>query len=184
MWNFTLSRFRAMMKFSEEVQMTDGGGRNKRSAKNILLRPDFQLRYSFYFVGSTLVIMGGVFLLFLFSLKDMLKTLAVVYRIEPDVMVAINSSLQTATVTTVAVAIVFGVISFSLGVVLSHRLVGPMVPIRRLINQLADGEYGRSGRLREKDDFQEVMADLNRLSQLLAEKHGAWTPPADQGQKS
>ena len=165
------------MEFSEEVQMKEGGGRNNRSAKNILLRPDFQLRYSFYFVGSTLVIMGGVFLMFLFALKDMLRMLAVNYRIEPDVMVAINASLQTATVTTVAVAIVFGVISFSLGVVLSHRLVGPMVPIRRLINQLAAGEYGRSGRLRDKDDFQEVMADLNKLSQLLAEKHGAWTPP-------
>lgn len=149
----------------------DLGTRNQRSMKNILLRPEFQLKYSFYFVGMTLVMMGLVFLLFLLSLEDMISTLAVVYRIEPDVIGAIQTSLRTATFTTITVAVLFGIISVSLGIILTHRLVGPMVPIRRLIRQLNDGEYGVQGRLRTKDDYQEVMNELNQLSITLGEKH-------------
>ena len=144
---------------------------HQRSMKNILLRPEFQLKYSFYFVGMTLVTMGAVFLLFLLSLEDMVSTLAVVYRIEPEVVGAIQQSLRTATFTTIAVALLFGIISVSLGIILTHRLVGPMVPIRRLIRQLTEGEYGVQGRLRTKDDYQEVMTELNGLSKKLMERH-------------
>ncbi|MDX9731188.1 MAG: hypothetical protein RBT63_05405 [Bdellovibrionales bacterium] len=148
-------------------------GLRQRSMKNILLRPQFQLKYSFYFVGMTLVTMGTVFLLFLLSLDDMITTLAVRYSIEPEIIAAIQQSLKTATFTTISVAGLFGAISISLGIILTHRLVGPMIPIRRLIRQLEEGEYGKQGALRSKDDYQEVMSDLNLLSQKLAERHGS-----------
>jgi nitrogen fixation/metabolism regulation signal transduction histidine kinase len=154
-----------------EISTDSKRGHHQRSMKNILLRPEFQLKYSFYFVGMTLVTMGAVFLLFLLSLEDMVSTLAVVYRIEPEVVGAIQQSLRTATFTTIAVAVLFGIISVSLGIILTHRLVGPMVPIRRLIRQLTEGEYGVQGRLRTKDDYQEVMAELNALSKKLLERH-------------
>jgi hypothetical protein len=148
------------------------GFKHQRSMRNILLRPEFQLKYSFYFVGMTLITMGGVFLLFLLSLEDMIATLAVVYRIEPEVIGAIQDSLRTATFTTIVVGALFGLISVSLGIILTHRLIGPMVPIRRLIQQLSEGQYGIQGRLRNKDDYQDVMNDLNRLSLKLSERHG------------
>lgn len=150
-------------------------GRKQRSMRNILLRPEFQLKYSFYFVGTTLVIMGGVFLLFLLSLREMMDTIAVVYNIESSVIGAIRDSLRTATYTTIAVALLFAMISVSLGVILTHRLVGPMIPIRRLIAQLNEGQFGVQGRLRTKDDYQELMSDLNKLSASLAAKYGAST---------
>lgn len=148
------------------------GHKHQRSMKNILLRPEFQLKYSFYFVGMTLVTMGAVFLLFLLSLEDMIATLAVVYRIEPEVIGAIQQSLKTATFTTIVVGALFGLISVSLGIILTHRLIGPMVPIRRLIQQLTEGQYGVQGRLRTKDDYQDVMSDLNKLSESLSKRHG------------
>ena len=154
------------------------GFRQQRSMRNILLRPEFQLKYSFYFVGITLITMGGVFLLFLLSLEDMISTLAVVYRIEPEVIGAIQDSLRTATFTTIIVGALFGLISVSLGIILTHRLIGPMVPIRRLIQQLTEGQYGIQGRLRNKDDYQDVMSDLNKLSLKLSERHG--NRPVDQ----
>jgi nitrogen fixation/metabolism regulation signal transduction histidine kinase len=149
--------------------------RSSRSMKNILLRPEFQLKYSFYFVGMTLVTMGAVFLLFLLSLQDMISTLSTVYRIEPDVIEAIQQSLKTAGVTTITVTVIFAAIAVSIGIVLTHRLVGPMVPIVRLIQQLKNGEYGVQGRLRNRDDFHEVMHELNSLSEKLAEKYPSKT---------
>jgi signal transduction histidine kinase len=91
---------------------------------------------------------------------------------------AIQDSLRTATFTTVIVGALFGLISVSLGIILTHRLIGPMVPIRRLIQQLSEGQYGIQGRLRTKDDYQDVMNDLNRLSLKLSERHG--NQPVDQ----
>lgn len=155
-----------------ESASSNTGHKHQRSMKNILLRPEFQLKYSFYFVGMTLVTMGAVFLLFLLSLEDMIATLAVVYRIEPEVIGAIQQSLKTATFTTIVVGALFGLISVSLGIILTHRLIGPMVPIRRLIQQLTEGQYGVQGRLRTKDDYQDVMSDLNKLSNSLSKRHG------------
>lgn len=152
--------------------MNTGPFTHRRSMKNILLRPDFQLKYSFYFVGTTLIIMGAVFLLFLISLEDAVEALAKVYSIDAGVIGALQGSIKTATLTTIVVAVVFGLISFSLGIILTHRLVGPMVPIQRLIQQLIGGEYGVQSRLRTKDDYQEIMNDLNTLSTKLAERHG------------
>lgn len=149
-----------------------------RSMRNILLHPEFQLKYSFYFVGFTVLIMGGVFLVFLLSLQDIVNTLAVAYRIEPEIIAAIQDSIRVATLSTIFSGALFCLISISLGIILTHRLIGPMVPIRRLIQQLHDGEYGSQGKLRKRDDFKEVMNDLNELSLRLQSRHGG-APPAN-----
>lgn len=151
---------------------------HRRSMRNILLHPEFQLKYSFYFVGVTVLVMGGVFLVFLLSLEDVVNTLAVAYRIEPEVVAAIQDSIRVATMTTIVSGALFSLISISLGIILTHRLIGPMVPIRRLIRQLHDGEYGTQGKLRKKDDFQDVMNELNELSLRLQSRHGG-APPAN-----
>ena len=163
-----------MNQNAEQTQFNNSQSRfgTTRSLKNLVLKPEFQLKYSFFFVGLTLMVMGGVFLLFLFSLEDMIRTVAVIYRIESDVVTAIQASIHTATYTTLGIALIFAVLSVSLGVILTHRLVGPMIPIQRLIQQLNAGEYGATGKLRDRDDYKEIMDDLNRLSHTLAQKHG------------
>jgi hypothetical protein len=50
-----------------------------------------------------------------------------------------------------------------------HRLLGPLVPIRRQIGGLINGDYATRTHLRDGDPFSEVAEDLNELAGVLQE---------------
>ena len=53
---------------------------------------------------------------------------------------------------------------------LSHRIFGPMVPILRQIDRLANGDYEARINLRRFDEFKDVAQRLNVLAEKLAEQ--------------
>lgn len=50
---------------------------------------------------------------------------------------------------------------------LSHRIFGPTIPIRRHVQKLAEGDYSTRLKLRGGDEFQELVSDLNHLAETL-----------------
>src|SRR5690606_10677603 len=64
-------------------------------------------------------------------------------------------------------ALVFVFASLCATIWMTHKLVGPTVAFRRLINDLIAGKFGRKISLRKGDAFIEVADDLNRLSEAL-----------------
>ncbi len=56
-----------------------------------------------------------------------------------------------------------------LSVAYAHRMIGPMVPLRRQIEALKNGDYGARVKLRKRDAFSEIAEDLNELAQVLEE---------------
>ena len=67
-------------------------------------------------------------------------------------------------------AIVLILMCLLLWVVYSHRVFGPMIPLRRHVQKLKEGDYSSRVILRGKDEFKELAADLNELAELLAKK--------------
>lgn len=63
-----------------------------------------------------------------------------------------------------------GVLCFVLWTVYSHRVIGPTVPIRRHLKELAEGNYSARIKIREKDEFKEIAEDLNHLAEVLESK--------------
>jgi methyl-accepting chemotaxis protein len=61
-----------------------------------------------------------------------------------------------------------------------HRMIGPVLPLRRQIEALKNGDYGARVRLRKRDAFKEIAEDLNQLAQVL-EEHGKEREPTAQG---
>lgn len=57
------------------------------------------------------------------------------------------------------------------GVVVSHKVAGPSVAIKRLITDLKEGYYGNQITLRTKDELQDIADDLNELSLILEQRH-------------
>ncbi len=53
----------------------------------------------------------------------------------------------------------------------THRLVGPVMPIRRHIKALRDGLYTHRVTLRRHDGLQDIADDLNDLARTLEERH-------------
>jgi signal transduction histidine kinase len=58
-----------------------------------------------------------------------------------------------------------------LAAVYTHRMIGPMVPIKRHVKALQDGLYSRRVKLREYDCFQGLADELNVLAETLEKQH-------------
>lgn len=55
------------------------------------------------------------------------------------------------------------VITFLYGVVISHRMAGPIFRIRNVLTQMAQGDLSQQVRLRRKDDFKALAESVNGL---------------------
>lgn len=145
---------------------------SRRSLKNILVKPREQLRYAFIFFGGGLAVMATYIILFLYYLNVTITNLATSYSIAPDVAGTISTALLTASIATVVFSVTLTLIMFSAGVALSHRIFGPAVPILRLIEDLRAGKFASRGHLRKRDEFQDIMTELNELAADLQAKYG------------
>ncbi|MES2963344.1 MAG: hypothetical protein V4760_05605 [Bdellovibrionota bacterium] len=161
------------MNDTNDKAPADDNGQSRRSLKNILVKPREQLRYAFIFFGGGLGVMATYIILFLYYLNVTIVNLATSYSIAPDVANTISTALLTASIATVVFSVTLTLIMFSAGVALSHRIFGPAVPIRRLIQDLRKGNYAARAHLRKRDEFQDVVAELNGLAADLEKKLGS-----------
>jgi len=65
------------------------------------------------------------------------------------------------------IILVFTGFNFWYGVRLSHRIAGPMVQIKRVIDQALKGEYKSRIQLRSNDYLHEIGDELNTLLEQL-----------------
>ncbi len=133
--------------------------RDQRSVKNILVYPAFQMRM-------------GVLFLTIASFFHAAMTL---------LLISVYYSIQNANesryiwlwiVAGFTVYFVFIGGAFAIGVWYSHRIVGPLIPIRNFLNKLIEGDYTAQVRLREKDELHDLASHLNTLAKRLHEKSG------------
>lgn len=110
-----------------------------------------------------------------------LLTFTMIYRIAPhwltgggDAGRLIWRQLGPVLLTSAAV----GPIVFVSAIRFSNRFVGPMLRFRRALRHLADGQATTSISLRERDYWQDIAADINRLiaAQQLASPPEASSP--------
>lgn len=64
----------------------------------------------------------------------------------------------------------------------THKMYGPMVSIHRFVRELQTGHYGVRIAVRESDDFQGLVQELNELAEKLYERHPDTV--ANSGEKS
>lgn len=76
----------------------------------------------------------------------------------------------TATYIAMGGITMLGCFSFGMWLMLSHRLFGPTVPIRRHIARLRAGDYGSRIKLRKRDEFKIIAEELNLLAETLQER--------------
>jgi methyl-accepting chemotaxis protein len=90
---------------------------------------------------------------------------------EPAAMGALfRAQTRDFLIVSASLAVVYVSLSFAVAVVLTHRMVGPMVAIRRHIEALKQGDLSARVRLRKRDAFKDVARDLNELAEALEER--------------
>jgi hypothetical protein len=144
--------------------------RNKRSFKNYLLDPNFQLRYGLYFAAAGVGSIALILTLILTRLNGMLVD---VFS-QPALTVALENAISKFTDDLIlysALTFAFNVV-FSVGfaIFMTHRIAGPAKVITSFIQEIRAGKYDSKRNLRERDDLQGIMQALKGLAADLGKK--------------
>jgi methyl-accepting chemotaxis protein len=147
------------------------GGPPKRRLRNYLLDTRFQLKYTAYVVGVTLLV------------AIPLAGLAYRKSQEQTEMLSINMAMSGAAERFIAqtaaeydhnmlMAIIGGVTILTLalgltGILVTHRVVGPAYKMKLLFQDVADGRLRIKGRLRKHDELQDVFLAFETMIEKL-----------------
>jgi methyl-accepting chemotaxis protein len=88
--------------------------------------------------------------------QQTIPALALIRRVASEIMVIDLIGLT-----------IVGILCFVLWVTYSHRIFGPIVAIRRHVQAVIDGNFDSRIHLRKFDEFKDLAADLNRLTEKL-----------------
>tara|TARA_R110002072_G_scaffold1369_3_gene11225 strand:- start:6836 stop:7294 length:459 start_codon:yes stop_codon:yes gene_type:complete len=147
-------------------------GSKQRSIKNLFVQPQFQLRLSLYYVvvgGVILSVVGAVVLSQLGEVNRLMNSGAsLTFQSQSQVNDLMIESLQYAFMG-------FGffiLFSFGFALITSHRIAGPQVAIKYVIEEMKLGNYEPNRNLRPNDELQEVMLAVKELAAVLKAKEG------------
>lgn len=144
----------------------------KSLRKSKWIDPDFQKRYALVLIGSTIIV--SLFLLITFWIHSdlILKILVDSGAIQKnEVFDFIKDQLVSLLISVLSVVLIFCLFLIYISVQLSHRIVGPMVALKRSLEKIGEGQF-EEARLsfREKDEFQELAEVVNRVAGDLEKK--------------
>jgi len=146
------------------------GYHERRKARNLLLKPAFQLKLSIYILilsatfGSLALWVGDVAFknVYVLLLEDATHRMYFQQVIDE----------QVRNVMRVSIALFAGYIVLVIAVtaIFTHRLIGPAVAITRHIRALKEGLYAHRVRLRKNDELEDLADELNELAEILEQE--------------
>jgi nitrogen fixation/metabolism regulation signal transduction histidine kinase len=143
---------------------------NRRSVKNVFVRPREQFRLAIYFVAAACLGIGMFTLIQYYLMRRLVVELALAYKIEAEIVGYIQNAMFSGLLfcLILCASCIFFAIFF--GVRLSHRIYGPLVPMLRHVESLQKGDYSARIKLRSGDEFQDLQTALNTLTEELQKK--------------
>lgn len=134
-----------------------------------LINKNFQLKYTGYLVASAILsalIVGGPVYYFLNQNYDIFLNLA--YAVSPDIVVHLlqeKSWFMGFLIFSLMTLVIF---HFYYGIRLTFRMVGPLVALKRHMNQVIKGYlYQKPLHIRQNDEFQDLIESYNYLYKTL-----------------
>ena len=141
---------------------------DRRKLKNILLQPRLQFRYAFKFFVFSAVTIGAIQLVSYFLVANVVQRVLTQAGGQSEMLApVVDLAIRTELLRSAWMLPLVCVAALAFTSKMLHRFIGPAVPIKRHIDQLAAGEYGGECRTRANDEMQDVVASLNALSQSL-----------------
>ncbi len=140
---------------------------DKRKVQNIFVLPGIQARLFAPFltmlVVAVVLINGILFVVF-----------SALYRAFPDLTPeqgeALSQMLYNSVITSAIGLALMAFLGFALTIIISHRLLGPLVSIKRHMQSLIEGRYEGRLRLRKNDELHFLADQINSLADRLKEQ--------------
>jgi nitrogen fixation/metabolism regulation signal transduction histidine kinase len=145
---------------------------SRRAPKGVLIRPRQQFRYAFVLVAGGIIAQSVVIGAMAYFINSTIANVVDTHQLDPAVGSTITHAITLSMSLLMLVAIAFAMVAVLIGVKLSHRIYGPLVPFNRHIDKLKEGHYSTRMNLRRTDDLVELKDALNGLAEALQARHG------------
>jgi signal transduction histidine kinase len=139
----------------------------KRTFMGMIVRPQKQMRFALMFAGGALLSLTALVALTAIVFNHTLKTLADTHKIEAEVGYLLRDTMVYPFFCMIVGAFFIGLFIVYMGVRLSNRIYGPLVPLLRHIQNLKQGVYSSRVVLRQNDELTELRDALNELAANL-----------------
>jgi signal transduction histidine kinase len=141
-----------------------------RKISNFILTPKFQLKLTFYYIGTGVAIMlatgGAVYFKFMQVRMILNDAIITDYSAQSQVNALMFHIAQISMVGFV----LFAITSFIFALMVSHRIAGPVVAITTYIAELKKGNFNYGRKLRPNDELTLIMDALHDLSSALKDR--------------
>jgi nitrogen fixation/metabolism regulation signal transduction histidine kinase len=140
--------------------------------KRYLIDPKFQLKYSLFFLLCgcvTATALGGV--AYLFFRGAQLHIARAYIQLPPELMDYLQTQLSTMTQTLVFLLVVFSLLSLAAGILLTHRIAGPIGKFRRAMDAVTQGDQAQRLTSRQGDDFPEIADAFNAMMDSITRQN-------------
>ena len=145
---------------------------NRRRLKNLVQKPSLQYKHAVYYFAFMVVGAILVQVVMLGTLQRFMIETLLASGVDPlRVQEALNTQLRGYMLRITLLFPVLGLGAMFLALRMTHRFLGPQVPMRRHVRAMIAGDYSSRCRIRHGDELQELAEDLNELAGALAERH-------------
>lgn len=150
------------------AEKSEPKSKHRRFAKNYLIYPRLQiylsLVYLLFFFYGCLITFGLLY----WTISDTAFSLAMNDQLLLQGL--FEKFIKDYGLWLIAAVFGFAALAVGLGIILTHKIGGPIFVIRRQISELRAGNYSTRIQLRPEDYLKEVMDDLHHLAKRLEEK--------------
>ncbi len=150
--------------------------KGRRKLKNAVVDTGAQVRLAIPFF-ILLILSGGVIMLLHWQVVHDISELNNGITQDFAMITKLNQvSVNVLMISLVGLA-VLSIACLVLWMIYSHRIFGPLVPIRRQVENLRNGNFSEQVTLRKYDEFKDLADNLNGLADSL--KNGTLSHPAE-----
>jgi HAMP domain-containing protein len=152
------------------VDTQNNQARAKRTWATILIEPFKQIKMGLYVLAVCIgfVLLAGA--LFVAGFWEQYKHVMTIFNVvDPNLQWELVTN-RVFYINTIRMAVLFAsFIGLLMAVVfrMTHRIYGPLVSIERFVEQIADGQYDKRVKIRNKDELKRLVSKLNNMAERI-----------------
>ncbi|MBF0297512.1 MAG: HAMP domain-containing protein [Oligoflexia bacterium] len=142
----------------------------KRYLKNLIINPKFQFKYLLW------VNLGGIILTILYTIvfyvyiRENYQLLVEMVDMTDAARNLLYSELNKIIFYLIACAFFFLIVITIWGVFISHKVAGPLYKLKKVINEIKNGDVNQRVYFRENDEFKDVATAFNEMLDYLQKR--------------
>jgi signal transduction histidine kinase len=143
----------------------------RRNLRAYLVEPFQQIRFGLHVIAVSLIFTAVFSFLIYSAFSEQYSQIIDIFNVTETSDLITNDIFVRNGLVIGGALLGFCMTMMSVVVWRTHKMYGPMVSIARFLGELKKGNYAVRIHIREKDDFQSLVMDLNDLAEKLHLRH-------------